>query len=477
MVKRFSYIAILFLIIMNCSAQEQNPSIYKVSRLAFNSGIFSDISPVVFNDGIIFCSDRRFSAVRDRKTFEGRRIYNLWFAERQDSASWGKPSEIKSERSSLFNSGPMSIAPDGKTVYFTSDVETGRITKKRKFINHSGIFIAEMQGSSLVSLRPFEYNNQQYDVGQPSLSRDGKYLYFASNMPGGIGGADLYYCEWLNGKWSVPVNLGPTVNSTASENFPFMHPSGRLYFSSDRPGGPGGMDVYYTSLYHGAWDNPVAMPDPINSPDDDFAFIVGEDMSKGYFTSNRQKNDDIYAFSSIIIRKASCDTLIENSYCYQMVEENSIKYDSIPFRYEWTFGDGSPKDTGAAVIHCYPGPGSYLIRLDAVNLITKEVIYNQKTYMLDIVDEEQPYITSPDTARTGQIIKFDAEQTNLPGWNIIQYYWNFADESIAIGKEVDKVYLRPGTYNIQLIVTAEPGPDGVIRESCVCKNIIITGDP
>ncbi|HPF03297.1 MAG TPA: PKD domain-containing protein, partial [Bacteroidales bacterium] len=188
-------------------------------------------------------------------------------------------------------------------------------------------------------------------------------------------------------------------------------------------------------------------------------------------------NDDIYAFSSIIIRKASCDTLIENSYCYQMVEENSIKYDSIPFRYEWTFGDGSPKDTGAAVIHCYPGPGSYLIRLDAVNLITKEVIYNQKTYMLDIVDEEQPYITSPDTARAGQIIKFDAEQTNLPGWNIIQYYWNFADESIAIGKEVDKVYLRPGTYNIQLIVTAEPGPDGVIRESCVCKNIIITGDP
>jgi PKD repeat protein len=70
-------------------------------------------------------------------------------------------------------------------------------------------------------------------------------------------------------------------------------------------------------------------------------------------------------------------------------------------------------------------------------------------------------------------MRFSADSTNLPGWNIDRYYWNFGDETIAIGKEVDKAYLRPGTYNIQLIVSAVPEPGGVVREACVCKNILM----
>jgi hypothetical protein len=385
-----------------------------------------------------------------------------------------KPEEIKSERSKLFNSGPLCITPDSKTVYITSDVETGKVTTKSKFKNHSGIFIAELSGTNLSTLRAFPYNNQQYDVGQPSITDDGKYLFFASNMPGGQGGTDLYYCEWINGQWSPPVNLGPKVNSAGTENYPFMHPSGRLYFSSNRPGGKGNMDVYFTMLSLGSWEDPVAMPDPINSSADDFAFVADINLQTGYFSSNRRRNDDIYRFVSTIIRKASCDTLVENNYCYQMVEENAVKFDTLPFRYEWNFGDGSSKGIGPTVIHCYPGPGSYIVQLDVVNLITKEVMYNEKTYNLDILDIEQAYIAGPDNGNAGQRLMFNADSTNLPDWNITQYYWNFGDESIAIGKEVDKTYLKPGTYNIQLIVTAEPEPGGVVREACVCKNIIIT---
>ena len=459
------------------NAQDQKPSIYEVSRMSFNEGYFSEISPVIFRDGVIFCSDRRFSAMKDRKTFEGRRLYNLYYAERKDSIKWNKPEEIITERTKLFNNGPMCIAPDGKTVYFTSDVETGKITRKKNFKNHNGIFIAELTGTTLSALRPFKYNNQQYDVGQPSVSSDGKMLFFASNMPGGNGGSDLYYCEWINGEWSTPFNMGPKVNSTGTESFPFMHSSGRLYFSSNRPGGKGKMDVYYTMLNLGTWEDPFAMPDPINSSDDDFAFVADAGMQRGYFSSNRSKNDDIYEFSSLIIRKASCDTLVENNYCYQMVEENAVKFDTIPFRYEWNFGDGSPKGIGPTVIHCYQGPGSYLVQLDVVNLITKEVMYNEKTYNLDILNVEQPYISGPDEGSQDQKISFNADNTNLPGWNITQYYWNFDDGSIGIGKVVDKVYLRPGNYNIQLIVTAEPEPGGVIREACVCKNVVISREP
>jgi PKD repeat protein len=209
---------------------------------------------------------------------------------------------------------------------------------------------------------------------------------------------------------------------------------------------------------------------------DDFAFVVDDNMETGYFSSNRLHSDDIYQVSSTIIRKASCDTLVENNYCYQLVEENAVKFDTLPFRYEWKLGDGS-KGIGPSVIHCYPGPGSYLVQLDVVNLVTKEVMYNEKTYNLEIKNVEQPYITGPDKAFSGQKLKFSADSTNLPGWNISRYYWNFGDESVMVGKEVDKVFTKPGTYNIQLIVTADAEPGGVTREACVCKNIIVGKQP
>jgi PKD repeat protein len=158
---------------------------------------------------------------------------------------------------------------------------------------------------------------------------------------------------------------------------------------------------------------------------------------------------------------------------------NAIKYenDSLTFRYEWNFGDGSSKGIGPRVVHCYPGPGTYNISLDVIDLITKEVVYNEASFTEEILDEEQAYISGPDEGIAGQRLMFNADSTNLPGWNIARYYWNFDDENVAIGKEVANSYIRPGTYNIQLIVTAEPDQEGVIRETCVCKNIVVKRQP
>ncbi len=474
MLKKVFHTALFLLVltIASYSLQAQQASVYKVSRMSFNTGVFNEISPVIVKDGILFCSDKKFSSVIDRTTFEGRRLYNIYLAVRKDTSEWEKPRELKSERNYLFNNGPLCIAPDGKTVYFTSETETGEITRKRNFVNHSGIFSAQLSGTDLDSMRPFPFNSQQYNVAQPSVSSDGKYLFFASDMPSGQGGSDLYYCEMINGQWGAPVNLGSRINSPGRENFPYMHPSGRLYFSSDRPGGKGKLDVYYSKLTFGTWEDPVLLPEPINSSEDDFAFVADQTLETGFFSSNRRRSDDIYMFASTIIRKSNCDTLVENNYCYELTEENAIKFDTIPFRYVWKFGDGS-QGTGSSVEHCYPGPGSYLVQLDVENLITREIMYNEKTYNLEIIDEEQPYISGPDESNAGQSIRFDANSTNLPDWNIARYYWNFGDETVATGKEVDKIYLTPGTYNIQLIVTAESDPGGVIREACVCKNIVV----
>jgi hypothetical protein len=463
-------VILVFLQGISLSAQEASP--FKVNRLPFNLPAYSEISPVITGDGILFCSDRRLTGVVDRTSFDNRRLYNIYHAEKIDSSSWGKPVLLKNDRTSQFNIGPLCIAPDGETVWFTSEIETGMPSRNRKFRNRSGIYSARISGSELISVEPFRYNSLDYDIGQPSVSADGKYLYFASDMPGGEGRSDIYYCELVDGVWSAPVNLGPAINSPETDNYPCINQSGRLYFSSDRPGGAGGLDVYSSDFIDGNWESPVRLSEPVNSSSDDFAFVTLPDLQKGYFASNRRRNDDIYEFTMTIVRKSSCNPLEINSYCYEFSEENAVKYDTIPFSYEWKFGDGT-KANGKLVEHCYPGPGEYLIQLDVTNLVTGETTFNQKSQILKIEDIEQPYISCPDEAEAGVRLTFSADSTNLPGWDISSFYWNFGDETIAIGKNVDKTYLRPGNYNIQLIVTAKPGEGGTGREACVSKNITI----
>jgi hypothetical protein len=472
MVRAVKYILILLIISLRAItvAYGQGP-MYLVKKMAFNSTLANNIAPVLFKDGIIFCSDRKTSSISATTTFNDERLYNLCFVEWKDTASSKKPPEIRSNSSTILYYGPLCIAPDGRTVYFTSSQLSGRAAKKKSSTNPMGIFIGELSGTIIINVRPFEYNNPKYNILQPSISKDGRYLFFASDMPGGTGGSDIYMCELSNNKWSAPANLGGRVNSIYKEVFPFMHPSGRLYFSSNRPGGSGGMDVYYTYQSLGKWEDPVLLPAEINSPSDDFAFVAADDLQTGYFASNRKgKNDYIFKFSSTTVRKVKCDSLQINNYCYEFYDENAIRFDTIPFRYMWDFGDGT-KDEGVRVIHCFKGPGKYIARLDVVNNLTKETRKNEKIWDLEIKNVEQPFISGPAICNTGKQIVLSADSTNLPGWNITQFYWNFGDETVAIGKEVPKVFSKPGSYDIQLIVKGTSGTDGKLSETCVFKNI------
>ncbi len=475
--KKVRYILMLLTAVLTVNGVvAQGVSPFEIRRLSFNIPGYSEISPVITDDGILFCSDRRLSGVTDRTSFDNRRLYSIYVAEKKDTSDWRKPVSVESDRTAQFNAGPLCIAPDGKTVYFTSEIETGAQSKSRKFRNHSGIFKAQLSGTRLNSIEPFKYNGTDFDMGQPSISDDGRFLYFASDMPGGLGGSDIWFCEWVNGDWTTPVNPGQGINSTATDNFPCIHASGRLYFSSNRQGGIGGLDVYYSDPVDGEWGAPIQLQAPVNSSSDDFAFVATPDLRKGYFASNRRRNDDIYEYTSAIIRKADCDTLEINNYCYEFVEENAVRYDTMPFMYEWKFGDGQ-KAFGRIVEHCYEGPGRYLVQLDVTNLVTKEVKLNQKSEMLLVEAVEQPYVSSPEFADAGVVVQFSADSTNLPGWDIAQYYWSFGDETIGIGKNVEKTFTRTGTFNVQLIVSSKPGEGGIAREACVTKSITIGRKP
>ncbi len=452
-------------------ASAQLPALYEAERLPFNTSTYNEMAPVKLNNELIFCSDRRYSSILDRTGFDGTRLFNHYIVEQSDSSSWGTPSELKSERSFLFANGPVSVASDGRTVYFTSDVETGKAALKSTFKNKQGIFIGELNGSEIGSMKPFKYNSLDYNLFMPSISSDGRQLYFASDMrTGGLGRTDIYVSELVDGEWSAPVNLGAPVNTPGIEAFPYIHSSGKLYFSSNRPGGLGRQDIYVTEYRDGAWMIPYLLPAPINSRYHDYGFYADEERRSGYFTSDRQRSDDIFSFKSGIIRKEVCDTMQWNSYCFRFWDENASKTDTIPFSYEWDFGDGE-KAQGDTVDHCYSGPGTYIYRQNAINLITNEVLYNQIVDTVVIVDIVQPIITSYETVNAGEVIEFSGGDSNLPGWDIARFYWNFDNEQVAVGKDVTARYLNPGTYDVQLIVTDKADQSGKARETCVSKKI------
>src|SRR5690606_6461404 len=147
------------------------------------------------------------------------------------------------------------------------------------------------------------FNSDRYSMGHPALSPDGKKLYFISDMPGSMGETDIFVVDILgDDKYSRPKNLGPGINTERKEMFPYVTDK-KLYFSSNGRVGLGGLDVYEALLdEEGGFKEAINLGQPINSERDDFSYIVDENTNKGYFASNRmggQGDDDLYSFGRL----------------------------------------------------------------------------------------------------------------------------------------------------------------------------------
>ena len=189
------------------------------------------------------------------------------------------------------------LCPDG-TLYFTRNNYYKKHSGESKTgINKLQIF--SVNAPDFDKVVPFEFNNPEYSVGHPTISKDGKLLIFTSDMPAGYGGTDLYYCTRNSNQthWSKPINMGGQINTAGNEMFPFLDSKGRLVFSSTGHPGLGGLDLFYIDL-NGVEPRGIAanFGAPVNSSLDDFAAIFSEDRKTGFFSSNRRGNDDIYTF-------------------------------------------------------------------------------------------------------------------------------------------------------------------------------------
>lgn len=195
-----------------------------------------------------------------------------------------------------WHDGPVSITKDGTTIYYGSESfnEKEYVKDKEKKAKFGKIFLykASKEGDKWGNIKPLPFNNKEFSVRNPSISKDGKTLYFSSNMPGGFGGEDIWKVSVNGDEFGTPENLGAKVNTEANESFPFVTDENVLFFSSNGKTGFGGLDVFMMDLNKGT--DPINVGEPVNTSKDDFAFTFNSAKKVGFFSSNRDGVDNIY---------------------------------------------------------------------------------------------------------------------------------------------------------------------------------------
>jgi outer membrane protein OmpA-like peptidoglycan-associated protein len=339
--------------------------------------------------------------------------------------------------------------------------------------NKLGLFYAVFYGKDWIKIREMRFNTEWYNITMPSLSPDGKRLYFACDKPDGYGALDIYYSQMKNGYWDDPVNLGPQVNTSGNESYPFINEAGDLFFSSDGHPGLGGKDIFVTRPSNGnTWYSPVRLEAPVNSEFDDFGIVTDALMHEGYFSSNRGKTIDIYHFRSGLRQIWFSKPQKENQYCFTISDTGSVKIDTTKLKYVWDFGDNS-KTVGISVRHCFPGPGKYSINLDINDQRTGNLFFRKLTYDIEIVDIEQPFISSVDYSLTEENVAFNGQSSYCPGYDITGYFWDFGDGIQAQGERTNHVFSTKGEFNVRLGLVLKSVVSGDVIMRAVTKKVIV----
>ena len=271
---------------------------YTIQTSMLNTGQ-SNFSPVWYKDGIAFTSDRNTAA----KTYEwtGRPFLELYYSKGNLDNGFAAPKAFAG-LNGLYHDGPATFNATGDTVYFTrNNYEKKKVQKSSADIVDLKIYRAVKKDTLWGNITEFEYNSKEYSNGHPSMNEKGTKMYFVSDMPGGLGGTDIYVVEKMNGTWSKPVNLGPSINTPYNEMFPTIWKDSILYFSSEGHYNMGGLDIFSSTLNGSSWSDARNMGYPMNTSYDDFGIALNDNATAGILSSNRNsKNttqDNLYNFT------------------------------------------------------------------------------------------------------------------------------------------------------------------------------------
>ena len=468
--KDISSILILFIIISGCaSRQSMHSDYYSVEVTPFSSNRYDEYSPVMYENQIVFCSNRNDDLLIKHINEENQENFNIYSIDIHDTTSWRKYKVFDKNLVSHFNDGPVTFDAGRQVMYYSRNINIDRKKNNIAGPNTLGIFSARKMYGHWTEIKTFPHNSLEYHNTTPSYDTLNDRLYFASTMPGGQGGSDLYYSERTEEGWSEPVNLGPVVNTEGNEVYPYITASGKLFFSSNGHGGLGKKDIFLTEKEEGEWIEPVHLNPPINSEDDDFALVTDHTFQSGYFSSNRKRSDDIYQFSTQRPQFYNCDSLEQDKYCFQFQDESYPEIDSLS-RFVWTFSDGA-KINGKEVKHCFPGPGTYRVQLNIEDKRTDSIYYTQLDYQFVVEAKAEPHIRSRDAYIVNQEMDFDALRSTLPDLNTQNYYWDFDDGTLKNGSSTSHTFNKKGNYRVTLGVTGINDSTGFMENHCVWKEI------
>lgn len=282
---------------------QSKEKLFDVTQAKINKQGSSSFGAVLGNDNIVFFTSNRSGKTDKRAT--GESYLDIFQSVYSADGTLSEPTSI-SDLNSKFHDGPVAVSADGKVAFFSRDGRADGEVEKDKDANARigkvGIYRAEKKDGKWTNIKPLPFNSTDYNVGNPSLSKDGKTLYFASDMPGGLGGSDIWKVEVKGaGSYGKPVNLGDKVNTAGREGFPFIADDGTLYFASSGRQGFGGLDIF--KLEPKA-NQAVNLGKPVNSEKDDFSFTFNQSKEIGFVSSNRAGEDNIYYVHPICGRDA-----------------------------------------------------------------------------------------------------------------------------------------------------------------------------
>ena len=292
------------------------PKDVQVKNIADVNSEFSEFSGLIKGDRLIFASDRLSESPKNLRVDEYNSlksdIYgwtgNGYLQVYEAKGDWDKyvvdSIYQANDYQSPHHSGPVFEVSDfifwvkaGKP---DDDFQVSK-AKRKDFTLYPQIYYMEKKEGEWGDLKGLPFNSPyEYGLSDPFWDEKDKKLYFSSAQPDGSGNADIYYSKYLgDNNWSIPVNLGPEINTIGEERSPFIDAKGNSFFASDGRGGIGGLDVYKAEKYGNSWRNAENMGAPINSSRDDFAFFINEDIpDRGVVSSDRPGGkglDDIYA--------------------------------------------------------------------------------------------------------------------------------------------------------------------------------------
>ena len=267
---------------------------YTVKKININSDR-SDFGGFLLDSTFYFVSSR---IEQNKKYGWNEEPYlDIFSSIRKNDTVFSQPIPLK-ELNSSFHEGPISITKNGKNIYFASESFTvnqfDKIKNKKLKSGQVQLFTATNDHGVWIYAKPLPFNSKLYSVSNPSVNSTNTTLYFSSNMPGGIGGNDIWKVT-INGDgtYGKPENLGPKINTEGDESFPFIDENNLLYFASNGRPGLGGLDVYKIDLKNESEAENLGIP--VNSSKDDFAFSTFFNRKIGYLSSNREGNDNIYS--------------------------------------------------------------------------------------------------------------------------------------------------------------------------------------